>query len=390
MSRFFSSVVLVTALAISMPGFGYAHSLGEGSTDLTPPMIAYAEEVATMKQQFGSGGEVLRGVFNELNLWNAGSTLQVCFYDGEPSLKDFFVRTASRWLSGTSLRVDFGTGNEFRVCRDNSNLDIRISFAGKGYWSFIGTDSILPEVVAKGPSLNVETKGIPFDHLNLKSLEEKILHEFGHALGLLHEHQSPVANCADQMDWPAIFAYAKKYWGWDEDTVKTNFEQYISEPRLRTTPYDKNSIMHYALAAWMYKSGEDSRCYVTEPRTMSTLDRTTIQSAYPGAIAAQDNELQRRVAVAADKMTELDLDNDQIAVAATQMSTALTHVDHPVRFELALADNDVTVRGPRRPKPGPCGPRISKINSRSSVTCGASPDGSKLVIEINPRQVQHP
>jgi len=127
---------------------GLAHSLGqEGSTDLTPPMIVYAEEIASMKNQFGPGGGVLRGVFNEMNLWNAGTMLQACFYDGEQDLQNFFVRAASRWLPGTSLKVDFGPSSNFRTCQVNSNSDIRISFAQKGSWSYIGSD-ILPDVVA--------------------------------------------------------------------------------------------------------------------------------------------------------------------------------------------------------------------------------------------------
>ncbi len=34
-----------------------------------------------------------------------------------------------------------------------------------------------------------------------------ILHEFGHALGILHEHQSPVANCVNEYNWEFIVKY---------------------------------------------------------------------------------------------------------------------------------------------------------------------------------------
>ncbi len=79
--------------------------------------------------------------------------------------------------------------------------------------------------------------------VNLSHIEEVSLHEFGHALGLLHEHQSPESKCENEFDWPRVHSYAKRNWGWDEATVKDNFSPYISDPRLRTTPYDRNSII---------------------------------------------------------------------------------------------------------------------------------------------------
>jgi hypothetical protein len=107
----------------------------------------------------------LRGVFNQLNLWNTGSMLTACFYDGDSKLKAFFSRIAREWLEGTSLQIDFGESAGLRSCNDAPNADIRITFAQKGSWSFNGTDSLSQQVLQKGASLSIETNGAPFERL---------------------------------------------------------------------------------------------------------------------------------------------------------------------------------------------------------------------------------
>jgi hypothetical protein len=347
-------------------------------------MMFYAQETASLQNQLGKRATVLRGVFNDMNLWNAGSTLAACFYDGEPRLKQFFVKTVQRWLSGTSLHVNFGAPGKFNQCQSSTPFDIRISFAQKGSWSYIGVDSVHPDIIAKGPSLNVETNGISFDRLNLTWLEETVLHEFGHALGLLHEHQSPAAHCDEEFDWPKVFAYAKSNWQWDQDEVKSNFAQYVSAPRLRTTPYDKNSVMHYALPAWMYKRGGNSRCYVSEPRSMSKFDRLAILSAYPVAVAEQDKELQRRANVVATTIAKLDLNPDQVATVGGKLASAMSHINHPLRIQLALADSDVVVRSLKRSKLKTCGESAPKPGQTTRIICHVTEDGSSIIIEVVP------
>lgn len=71
-----------------------------------------------------------------------------------------------------------------------------------------------------------------------------ILHEFGHALGLCHQHQHP-----DYLDAMKFFlekdSICKKYYG--IKTLQNYDDQFgpLSRYKLADGEYDKDSIMHY-------------------------------------------------------------------------------------------------------------------------------------------------
>ena len=46
-----------------------------------------------------------------------------------------------------------------------------------------------------------------------------VIHEFGHALGLVHEHQSSGSPCDGEFNLPAV----KQLTGWNDQQIKTNF-----------------------------------------------------------------------------------------------------------------------------------------------------------------------
>ena len=71
---------------------------------------------------------------------------------------------------------------------------------------------------------------------NVVEYKSTILHEFGHALGLEHEHQHP--DIHQPYDDKELKEVVK-----DKDDIDTNWKQ-IENPDLKH-PYDKDSIMHY-------------------------------------------------------------------------------------------------------------------------------------------------
>jgi len=72
------------------------------------------------------------------------------------------------------------------------------------------------------------------------------LHEFGHALGLGHEHLNPTANI--QWNKPYVYAeYAKQ--GWNAEKVDFNVLNPIPVSKADYTIFDKKSIMLYPFPA---------------------------------------------------------------------------------------------------------------------------------------------
>ncbi|KAJ4229083.1 hypothetical protein NW759_003807 [Fusarium solani] len=67
-----------------------------------------------------------------------------------------------------------------------------------------------------------------------------VLHEFGHALGLFHEHQHP--NCGKK--WDMTFLQYRT--GWSQKMVYHSYAPHSPEGKT-LEPYDPKSIMHYLI-----------------------------------------------------------------------------------------------------------------------------------------------
>ena len=75
--------------------------------------------------------------------------------------------------------------------------EIRITFDPGNSWSTVGRDALL--VPAGSPTINfgwfadVVTDKL-VSRVTDQEIRRTVLHEFGHALGFIHEHQSPAAG----------------------------------------------------------------------------------------------------------------------------------------------------------------------------------------------------
>jgi hypothetical protein len=278
----------------------------------------------------------VRGVVVRALTWKGGETIKICFHGGTRRAQERVALIASQWMGYANVVFNFEEGGAPRLCRDSGGADIKVAFEdNKGWWSVPGTTSR-----TQNPSMNLQFYGLDTPMLANgqpapeASMRATILHEFGHALGLLHEHQSPNANCDSEIDWDAAYKIGAQI-GWDRVQVDRNFRQLTMSSSLNATTVDRRSIMHYSLPPNLFKRGKQSPCFVSENLELSEQDRTFIASIYPkqeapivvssappaaltrglasrsrpsddrSALVARYAELLRRSSIEADKAREL-------------------------------------------------------------------------------------
>ncbi len=273
--------ILLGMLLIAPPAL--AHGISEsGVLELAAPEDAKAAATIVPDSVPAPAREPARLVVNQLKVWNVGATLKICFLDGSAAGRQHVAKIASEWTKYANLKFDFGNQDSPRTCVADGTENIKISFHATapygGYWSYVGKDSN-----KYSPSMNLENLDVEPAMLAEQEIDRLVWHEFGHAIGLEHEHQSPEAHCDDQIDWTAALEYYSKCCGWSNQEVKDNLTTMVSSTRLKTTPYDPKSIMHYALPAAIFKDGRNSRCFTQTNYILSTTDKDAISNTYPAS-----------------------------------------------------------------------------------------------------------
>ena len=221
--------------------------------------------------------------------WMNGSTLRVRFLGGTAGEQATAREQAGWWGQAANLKFDFN---------DAPNAEIRIAFdSNDGAWSYVGTD-------CRGIPLNQPT-------MNLGFLDGgTAAHEFGHAIGLAHEHQNPRGG----IEWNeqvVIQELAKSPNFWDEQTTRHNVLRKYSVDQINGTDFDPDSIMLYFFPASWTRNGIATKAN----EILSTLDKQFIAGAkmYPktGGTTTTAVELEvdakRRTAASIGKFGEEDL-----------------------------------------------------------------------------------
>ncbi len=175
------------------------------------------------------------GVAAKDKLWAVNTELKVQFLSGTPALHSRTMNAARSWLvDGVKLRL--------RQVNKSEKSDIRISFdAGGGSWSYIGTDC--KTIRLSDPTMNLGWATLETPDKDFSSV---VIHEFGHALGLLHEHNHPDAKIL--WDKPAVYAdLGGEPNNWDKDTIDSNVFAKFDAGQVIQTAFDQVSVMIYTV-----------------------------------------------------------------------------------------------------------------------------------------------
>ena len=190
-------------------------------------------------------------------LWMNGTTLRVRFMGGTAAQQAKAREQALWWTQFANLKFDFNNAPD---------AEIRIAFnPDDGAWSYVGTDN----------------RGIPLDQptMNLGFMDGGTAgHEFGHAIGLAHEHQNP-AGGIEWNDAKVLQDLSGPPNNWNEAQIRHNVLSKYRVDQVKGTAFDPDSIMLYFFPGSWVKSGVGTHAN----EVLSGVDKGYVASAeaYP-------------------------------------------------------------------------------------------------------------
>ncbi|CAI8816502.1 M12 family metallopeptidase [Chryseobacterium sp. IT-36CA2] len=195
--------------------------------------------------------------------WPNGSVITVRLYGGTTKVQNKVMQYAKEWSKYANITFNFIT---------SGTAQIRVTFtSGAGSYSYIGTDAL-------GIAANKETMNFGWfdDTTSDTEFSRTAIHEFGHALGMIHEHQHPLA--AIPWDKPKVYAYYAGYPNyWTQTQVDNNLFAKYSTSQTQYSAYDTQSIMHYSISSTLTTNGFS----VGNNTVLSSTDKQFIAGVYP-------------------------------------------------------------------------------------------------------------
>jgi hypothetical protein len=276
------------------------------------------DEIKRIKSKSNSHNHFkkLRAAFYVKKLWPAGTTLKIGFVtsgDDAPrtpisQIEDVKNSDGTKLLmdplqphiQGMSTKDVIKTVVNTRIAPlvnlnivfvdDPVTANIRISFEDSGSWSLVGTDCLNEK---KEPTMN-------FGWIDVST----ICHEFGHALGMIHEHQSPNGNPI-HWDLKKLYNWGEETQGWGKQEVDEQIVDKYDLTLVNGSTFDPLSIMLYFFPAELTVDNKGTH----QNLRLSGLDAEWISNMYPGGRETPDDFYSKTFNMDLSKAIELS-END--------------------------------------------------------------------------------
>lgn len=201
-----------------------------------------------------------RGVAFPADLWPQHSTLKISLIGMTPEQEQLTKTSINKWAPHVNLTFEFtqSPDADIRIAADNN------SYGGS---STVGVNA--KKVPAQKP-----TMVIGFAHGLVTKTSQTIAHEFGHALGLKHEHQHPYRTL--EFNAENVYQEHDRY----KQPRKEADDQILKkfDPRqVYSSQYDPRSIMHYSMPGEYFTNGMPT----SENYELSETDKQFIRALYP-------------------------------------------------------------------------------------------------------------
>lgn len=170
----------------------------------------------------------------------------------------------------------------------NEPNHVRVSFdPDGGAWSLVGTDAI-------------NQKSDPQHHhptMNLGWFDvATVMHEFGHVLGLVHEHQNPKGQSIKWND-EAVYAWANQTQGWTKAETDTNILNKYSNDKINGSSFDPLSVMLYFFPSSLTTNHKGT----AQNLRISGQDALWLNKTYPGSAETPTTYYPKTYDISLDK-----------------------------------------------------------------------------------------
>ncbi|KAJ7203437.1 hypothetical protein C8J57DRAFT_1408070 [Mycena rebaudengoi] len=332
--------------------------------------------------KIGSPGHAVATTLSAL--WDNGLEITYTFIDAHTNQKNKVESVMKEWCTYANI--------SFR--RTESGM-LRISFKQSGgSWSYVGKTSLV--INKPKPTMNLGWIGKD-EHISSDETSV-ILHEFGHVLGLLHEHQSPSRGDKLHLDEETVYAYYTQTQKWDKATVQAQIiDVYGADDVSNYSELDLSSIMMYFMPKEMNKERKE----VPPNKKLSDMDKAYMVINYPRSDA---NSIKPWTMAHALKVAGVD------TPTSSSILTLMTRTPIPAaeireqfsRYQLRRRQEAQTVPTVQPPSGAPAEPRagvitqpqndvttvppsVAPVDEGMEILCGSSQLGSPE----SPKDVQH-